>query len=75
MHQQFGVNDFNQLINIIEMTGMKDMSNYIISLYKDTVWKNRRTSSVMNDVTSCDDSRVTLHTSHDDITGKIMYVT
>ena len=26
------------------MTGMKDMPNYIISLYKDTIWKNRRAS-------------------------------
>ena len=41
--QQIGVNNFNQF-NIIEMTGMKDMSNYIISLYKDTMWKNRRAS-------------------------------
>ena len=41
--QQIGVNNFNQF-NIIEMTGMKDMPNYIISLYKDTVWKNRRAS-------------------------------
>ena len=41
--QQIGVNNFNQF-NIIEMTGMKDMPNYIISLYKDTIWKNRRAS-------------------------------
>ena len=41
--QQIGVNNFNQF-NIIEMTGMKDMSNYVISLYKDTIWKNRRAS-------------------------------
>ena len=41
--QQIGVNNFNQF-NIIGMTGMKDMPNYIISLYKDTIWKNRRSS-------------------------------
>ena len=37
--QQIGVNNFDQF-NIIEMTGMKDMPNYIISLYKDTIWKD-----------------------------------
>ena len=26
------------------MTIMKDMANYIISLYKETIWKNRRAS-------------------------------
>ena len=41
--QQIGVNNFDQF-NIIEMTGMKDMPNYIISLYKDTIWKTRRAS-------------------------------
>ena len=41
--QQISVNNFNQF-NIIEMTDMKDMPNYIISLYKDTIWKNRRAS-------------------------------
>ena len=40
---KIGVNNFNQF-NIIEMTGMKDMPNYIISLYKETIWKNRRAS-------------------------------
>ena len=40
---KIGVNNFNQF-NIIEMMGMKDMPNYIISLYKETIWKNRRAS-------------------------------
>ena len=26
------------------MTGMKDLPNYITSLYKDAIWKNRRAS-------------------------------
>ena len=38
---KIGVNNFNQF-NIIEMTIIKDMTNYIISLYKETIWKNRR---------------------------------
>ena len=41
--QQIGINNFDQF-NITEMTGMKDMANYIISLYKDTIWKTRRAS-------------------------------
>ena len=41
--QQIGVNNFDQF-NIIEMTGMKDMPNYIISLCKDTIWTTRRAS-------------------------------
>ena len=30
------------LETIIEMKNMKELPNYTISLYKDTVWKNRR---------------------------------
>ena len=34
------INNFNRE-TIIEMKNIKDLPNYIISLYKATVWKNR----------------------------------
>ena len=37
----FNVNNFNRE-TITEMKNIKDLPNYIISLYKDTVCKNRR---------------------------------
>ena len=37
----FNINNFNRE-TIIEMKNIKDLLNYIISLYKGTVWKNRR---------------------------------
>ena len=36
----FSINNFNRE-TIIEMKNIKDLPNYIISLYKATVWKNR----------------------------------
>ena len=36
----FNINNFNRE-TIIEMKNIKDLPNYIISLYKATVWKNR----------------------------------
>ena len=36
----FNINNFNHEI-IIEMKNIKDLPNYIISLYKATVWKKQ----------------------------------
>ena len=36
----FNINNFNRE-TIIEMKNIKDLPNYIISVYKATVWKNR----------------------------------
>ena len=36
----FNINNFNRETKI-EMKNIKDLPNYIISLYKTTVWKNR----------------------------------
>ena len=36
----FNINNFNRE-TIIEMKNIKDLPNYIITLYKYTVWKNR----------------------------------
>ena len=62
---QLGV---NKKYNIIEMSGIKDMPNYIVNLYKDPDWKNiyvafRRTTNeeaVMN----CIDSNIRFYVNH-----------